>query len=426
MNIADLHYKFLSTRGVSTDTRTLKKGELFFALSGENFNGNKFAHDALNKGADFIVIDDESFDMSSDTRIILVKDALVALQQLANYHRKYLGLPIIALTGSNGKTTTKNLIERVLSQQYQVYATIGNLNNHIGVPLTLLSLTAEHDFGIIEMGANHIGEIELLCKIAEPNYGYITNFGKAHLEGFGSIEGVIKAKSELYNYLAEHRGEVFVYDNDKKQKELTEKQGRITFGSGASYDFELISSQPKLHFKYKNNTIRTDLVGDYNFVNCIAALTIGEYFGVPAVKAIRAISTYHPENNRSEIRVTKINTLLLDAYNANPTSVKAAIENFMEVEHPNKKMILGDMFELGSYAKFEHQAVVDLLKEETALEVYLIGENYYATDSSSLQISKFKNYEDFIQKIKSEPIEGAYVLIKGSRGMALERLVEFL
>lgn len=279
MSIAEIHYKFLNSTGVSTDTRTLTSSQIFFALSGDNFNGNEYVQQALDKGAAFAVIDDKKVFDAEDKRMILVKDVLKTLQSLANYHKNYLGIPIIALTGSNGKTTTKNLIYLVLSQQYNVKATVGNFNNHIGVPLTLLSFGEEHDFGIVEMGANHPGEIDELCKIAEPSFGYVTNFGKAHLEGFGSVEGVVKAKSELYRYLAANRGVVFAYKNDDKQLQLTSNQERILFESGEddSFDYELLAAQPKLKFRNKENIVLTHLVGAYNFTNYIAALAIGEY-----------------------------------------------------------------------------------------------------------------------------------------------------
>lgn len=429
MSIAEIHYKFLNSTGVSTDTRTLTSGQIFFALSGDNFNGNEYVQQALDKGAAFAVIDDKKVFDAEDKRMILVKDVLKTLQSLANYHKNYLGIPIIALTGSNGKTTTKNLIYLVLSQQYNVKATVGNFNNHIGVPLTLLSFGEEHDFGIVEMGANHPGEIDELCKIAEPSFGYVTNFGKAHLEGFGSVEGVVKAKSELYRYLAANRGVVFAYKNDDKQLQLTSNQERILFESGEddSFDYELLAVQPKLKFRNKENIVLTHLVGAYNFTNCIAALAIGEYFGVSKEKAIRAIATYEPDNNRSQILKTDKNILLLDAYNANPTSIHAAIDSFVaDTEHSKKVLILGDMFELGSYSAQEHQSVVELLEKNTSIQAYLVGENFNNTNSTSEHILLFKTREDLKQELKNTPIDNAYILLKGSRGMALESLVAYL
>lgn len=430
MKIAELHDAFLDAESVSIDTRTLTQGAIFFALSGENFDANQYVHQALDKGALYAVMDNVSLYDAEDKRMILVKDALKALQEVAKYHRSYLGTPIISLTGSNGKTTTKNLMQLVLSQQYNVLATKGNLNNHIGVPLTLLSLTEEHDFGIIEMGANHLGEINQLCHIANPNYGYVTNFGKAHLEGFQSVEGVIRAKSELYRYLESKKGVAFVYKNDAKQMILTDGQERVLFESGTEEisTFQLYTAQPKLQFRYKEEMVHTELVGSYNFVNCIAALAIGEYFGVPIKKSIEAVTSYQPDNNRSQLIKTEKNLLLLDAYNANPTSVLAAIESFVAERKQEKKvLILGDMFELGAYAAKEHQAIVDLLKDYTSIEIYLVGENYYKTTQISKHISLWKTRKDLeTELVENKTLKDCYILLKGSRGMELEALVKYL
>src|SRR5690554_629727 len=429
MTIAQIHQGFLNSESLSTDTRTILPGAMYFALSGENFNGNQYAQQALDKGASYVVIDDPQVYDKEDKRMLLVEDALKALQGLASYHRSYLGLPIIALTGSNGKTTTKNLIRQVLSQQFNIQATKGNLNNHIGVPLTLLSMTEEHDLGLVEMGANHPGEIDLLCSIAQPNYGYITNFGKAHLEGFGSLEGVINAKTELYRYLESKGGSVFVCKNDDKQMELSKTQDRILFESGDSdaFDFQLLTAQPRLRFRYKKSEVTTNLVGAYNFLNCIAAMAIGAYFGVSEKKFIQAVSCYTPENNRSQIIKTDKNTLLLDAYNANPTSIRAAIDSFVaEEDAVNKTMILGDMLELGDFAYQEHQAIVDMLAAYTSIKVYLVGENFKKTQTKSSHISFYNNRNALELMLKEEAIEANYILLKGSRGIALEKLIEYL
>lgn len=429
MTIAQIHQGFLNADSLSTDTRTILPGAMYFALSGENFNGNQYAQQALDKGASYVVIDDAQVYEKEDKRMLLVEDALKALQGLAGYHRNYLGLPIIALTGSNGKTTTKNLIHQVLSKQFNVQATKGNLNNHIGVPLTLLSMTEEHDLGLVEMGANHPGEIDLLCRIAQPNYGYITNFGKAHLEGFGSLEGVISAKTELYRYLSSKGGSVFVYKNDSKQMALSEGKDRVLFESGESdaEDFQLITAQPKLQFRYKKNQVTTSLVGAYNFVNCIAAMAIGAYFGVSEKKLIKAISSYTPDNNRSQIIKTDRNLLLLDAYNANPTSVHAAIDSFVAEKNPlSKILILGDMLELGDFTAYEHQAVVDMLATQNSIKVYLVGENFNRTKSSATHISFYKKRNDLALLLKEESIDSSYILLKGSRGIALEELIVYL
>lgn len=429
MTIAKIHQAFLNSESLSIDTRTMIPGAMFIALSGENFNGNHYVQQALDKGAAYVVMDDNKRYDKTNKQMLLVKDTLKTLQELATYHRSYLGLPIIALTGSNGKTTTKNLINRVLSMKFNVQATKGNLNNHIGVPLTILSMTEEHDIGLVEMGANHLGEIELLCQIAQPNYGYITNFGKAHLEGFGSIEGVVKGKTELYRYLALKRGTAFVYTNDSRQLKLSENQNRIIFESSDSNigDFQLLTTQPKLKFRYKTVEVTTNLVGGYNFVNCIAAMAIGAYFGVAQKELIEAIATYSPEDNRSQIVKTKSNLLLLDAYNANPTSVRVAIDSFLSEEtEATKVMILGDMLELGSYAAEEHQHIVEVLSAHPTIKIYFVGENFYRIKTKSSHMHFYQTREDLEELLKTKPLTSSYILLKGSRGIALEKLIEYL
>lgn len=429
MTIAKIHQAFLNSESLSIDTRTMLPGAMFIALSGENFNGNHYVQQALDKGAAYVVMADNKRYDKTNKKMLLVKDTLKTLQELATYHRSYLGLPIIALTGSNGKTTTKDLINRVLSMKFNVQATKGNLNNHIGVPLTILSMTEEHDIGLVEMGANHLGEIELLCQIAQPNYGYITNFGKAHLEGFGSIEGVVKGKTELYRYLALKRGTAFVYKNDSKQLKLSESQNRIIFESSDSNigDFQLLTTQPKLKFRYKTVEVTTNLVGGYNFVNCIAAMAIGAYFGVAQKELIEAIATYSPEDNRSQIVKTKNNLLLLDAYNANPTSVRVAIDSFLSEEtEATKVMILGDMLELGSYAAEEHQHIVEALSAHPTIKIYFVGENFYRIKTKSSHMHFYQTREDLEELLKTKPLTSSYILLKGSRGIALEKLVEYL
>lgn len=429
MTIAKIHQAFLNSESLSIDTRTMIPGAMFIALSGENFNGNHYVQQALDKGAAYVVMDDNKRYDKTNKQMLLVKDTLKTLQELATYHRSYLGLPIIALTGSNGKTTTKNLINRVLSMKFNVQATKGNLNNHIGVPLTILSMTEEHDIGLVEMGANHLGEIELLCQIAQPNYGYITNFGKAHLEGFGSIEGVVKGKTELYRYLALKRGTAFVYTNDSRQLKLSENQNRIIFESSDSNigDFQLLTTQPKLKFRYKTVEVTTNLFGSYNFANCIAAMAIGAYFGVAQKELIEAISTYSSEDNRSQIVKTKSNLLLLDAYNANPTSVRVAIDSFLSEEtEATKVMILGDMLELGSYAAEEHQHIVEVLSAHPTIKIYFVGENFYRIKTKSSHMHFYQTREDLEELLKTKPLTSSYILLKGSRGIALEKLIEYL
>lgn len=429
MTTSALHQAFLNSDSLSTDTRTLLPGAMFFALSGENFNANLFVYKALEKGASYVVMDDPKLYDKTNKRMLFVKNTLKALQDLATYHRQYLGLPIIALTGSNGKTTTKNLIDNVLSIKFNVLATKGNLNNHIGVPLTLLSMTEEHDLGLVEMGANHPGEIDLLCQIAQPNYGYITNFGKAHLEGFGSLKGVVQAKTELYRYLASVGGYIFVNKSDTKQLEVSKNQKRILFDSSESGagNCKLLTAQPKLEFLYKSETISTNLVGAYNFINCVAAIEIGAYFGVSKDGIVKAISAYTPDNNRSEVMKTERNLLLLDAYNANPTSMRTAIKSFIaDTSHPNKALILGDMLELGEFAAIEHQDIVDLLSTHTNIKTYLVGKNFNNTKNQSTHITIYESRDDLEEMLRNEPLNASYVLLKGSRGIALENLVKYL
>ena len=413
MQTAKLYELFRSSHGITTDTRTIEKDSIFFALKGDNFNGNAFAQNALEKGAAFAIIDEEEFKTSEKT--ILVADVLEALQKLANFHRKQLNIPILSLTGSNGKTTTKELINAVLSQKYKTTATIGNLNNHIGVPLTLLSLKEQTEFGIIEMGANHQKEIAFLSNITEPNFGYITNFGKAHLEGFGGIEGVIKGKSELYTFIKENNQKVFVNTNDTIQKELTQGMNTIPFGSST----RLIQNAPFLKISYKDLEIKTNLIGEYNFSNISAAIAIGEYFNIEASKIKEAIEAYVPTNNRSQIISKKSAQIILDAYNANPTSMDAALNNFEKTVAKNKVIILGDMFELGDASDFEHQEIVNKVESLDFGEIHLIGQYFDKTKASKANLhSTFEAFKNsFI------PQKATY-LIKGSRGMALERTLE--
>ena len=417
MEIQDLYQLYQKTYLVDTDTRKIRKGSIFFALKGENFNGNKFASQALEKGASYCVIDEKDFEIAGKT--ILVEDSLKALQELANYHRKELDIPIVGLTGSNGKTTTKELIHSVLKTQFNTGATLGNLNNHIGVPLTLLSFTKETEIGIVEMGANHQKEIEFLCDIAEPDYGYITNFGKAHLEGFGGVEGVIKGKSELYRYLLKDNKTAFVNPKDDKQVELTEKQQRIFLSSD---HLSVVSTHPYLKISYKNTPIQTHLVGEYNFPNILAAISIGEHFGISEENIQKALECYISNNNRSQIVEKDSNKILLDAYNANPSSTLLALENFSKVDASSKIAILGDMFELGADADSEHQSIVDQGKELNIDRFIFVGAHYFETNASE----KYQSFEDLKSHLIDHPIHDSFILIKGSRGMALERLLDLI
>ena len=400
---------------------------MFFALKGESFNGNKFAKDALVRGASFSIVDEEEY--ATNSKYILVDDVLSTLQQLANYHRKYLKLKIIALTGSNGKTTTKELINCVLQSKYNTVATRGNLNNHIGVPLTLLSMDKSTEIGIVEMGANHLKEIECLCNIAQPDYCYITNFGKAHLEGFGNLEGVIKGKSELFNHLKQNNKLLFINTDDELQiKQLEDYKDYYGFGSSSKeqVNIEFIEANPFVQVKYSGLTIKSKLIGEYNFSNISAAIAIGNYFKVNDLDIKAAIESYSPENNRSQIIENGNNRIILDAYNANPTSMKAALLNFEKQKDTPKIAILGDMFELGNEADKEHQHIVDLTSKMHLDKVIVIGEYFFKTKLTSPKVIAFRSYEDFKEGFDVSQIKNAILLIKGSRGMALERVLELL
>ncbi|MFD2726714.1 UDP-N-acetylmuramoyl-tripeptide--D-alanyl-D-alanine ligase [Hyunsoonleella rubra] len=426
MEIAQLHQLYLDCNSVCTDTRKLENGNMFFALKGENFNGNTYAEHALEKGAKYAVVDEEAYDSSDKT--ILVDDVLKTLQKLATHHRNYLKAPIIALTGSNGKTTTKELINAVLSQNYKTTATLGNLNNHIGVPLTLLSMTSATEIGIVEMGANHQKEIEFLCKIAYPDYGLITNYGKAHLEGFGGIDGVIKGKSEMFLHLAEHDKTIFLNNNDLIQIEKSQGAKTITFGNPESQPeivIDFLGAQPFVVSKYKETIINSQLIGDYNFTNIAIAIAIGDFFKVDSAKIKSAIESYIPSNNRSQIIEKGTYKIILDAYNANPTSMRAALLNF-EKQEGHKIAILGDMFELGEDAEYEHQTIAELANSMAIDNIFLVGENFNQSKINSKKTIQFNSFEDFKEAFSDSTFEDSLILIKGSRGMALERVLELL
>ncbi|MBU2901354.1 UDP-N-acetylmuramoyl-tripeptide--D-alanyl-D-alanine ligase [Maribacter dokdonensis] len=425
MKIHDLHAIFLANPSISTDTRKIKENDIFFALKGENFNGNTYTQKALDSGASYVVIDEDKYVANNKT--ILVDNVLKTLQDLANYHRKKCKARVISLTGSNGKTTTKELINAVISTSYRTIATKGNLNNHIGVPLTLLTIKPDTEIAIVEMGANHLNEIEFLCKIAEPDFGYITNFGKAHLEGFGGVEGVIKGKSELYDYLISSNKSVFLNADDpiqlEKLKGFTKKYGFSTT-QAKYFNIELINAQPFVNLKVEDVEINSNLIGTYNFTNCCAAIIIGKYFNIELPKIKYAIEKYIPDNNRSQIINTKGHYIILDAYNANPSSMKVALENFHTLEKPNKILILGDMFELGNSSREEHQIIANLASSLNFEEVILVGENFQLTDSNAINLINFNALKTYLDKYDLP--EKSTILIKGSRGMALERVLECL
>ena len=419
MNIEQLYQLYTKNYLVDTDTRKIRKDSMFFALKGDNFNGNEFATKALKSGASYVIIDEEEFHSSPKT--ILVENVLSTLQQLANFHRKQLTFPIISLTGSNGKTTTKELINAVLSKKYKTTATEGNLNNHIGVPLTLLAMTPKTEIGIVEMGANHLKEIEFLCSIAEPNFGLITNFGKAHLEGFGSLEGVIKGKSELYHFLKSSNGTTFINTDDELQVKQSSGINAITF-NGTQIKF--VDANPFVKVHFKNTIIESNLIGKYNYNNIAVAVAIGNYFKISETDIKKAIESYIPSNNRSQLLQKGSNKIILDAYNANPSSMQAALENFNQLKDPNKIVFLGDMFELGKESKTEHQKIADLVTSYHFSKVYLIGKAFSTCKVKNAFVSE--NFESFKNSTNYSNINNATILIKGSRGMALERLLDLL
>ena len=427
MDIAAIHGLFLKCSSISIDTRKIEQNSMFVALKGERFDANTFTNEALQKGAAFVIIDNPDYFV--DQRTILISNSLQTLQDLAQYHRTFLGIPILALTGSNGKTTTKELITNVLATKFKVKSTVGNLNNHIGVPLTLLSFSQETEIGIVEMGANHQQEIAFLCQLAKPDYGYITNFGKAHLEGFGGIEGVIKGKSEMYDYLRSHEKTVFINLDDAIQVKQSQTIASYTFAicnQDANVSIDMVTANPLVCITYKGLLINSHLIGLYNANNINAAVAIGTFFGIAGADVKRAVENYIPENNRSQLITSNSNTIILDAYNANPSSMKVAIENFLQLDNPNKVLVLGDMFELGVDSKKEHQGIVSMLRHATAVTCYFVGEKFFESRIEQRNFHFHVNFDDFSNNFSHIELQNTTLLIKGSRGMALERTVAFL
>ena len=419
MNIEEFHNLFLAHPKICTDSRHIIVGGIFFALKGINFDGNKFALQAIEQGASYAVVDDSSI---VHPKCILVENTLTFLQKVATYHRNYCKTRVICLTGSNGKTTTKELIYAVLSKRYSTLATEGNFNNHIGVPLTLLRLDPKHEYAVIELGANHMGEIKALSQMAQPDYGLITNFGKAHIEGFGSIENIVKGKLELFKYLKSNGKTIFYHTNDQRQcQELIDYPNKYPFGISAK--LQLIQAIPHIELKHQKTEIQSQLFGTYNADNISAAVSIGSYFEVSDEQIMQAISAYRPSNMRSQLLTKSGYKIILDAYNANPSSMELALRSFHQTYRENRLPIVGDMFELGNRAKVEHQNTVHILQELGFKNAVLIGTHFSTTKSDYL---KFSRLDDFIQWLEINTIEEKHLFIKGSRSMTLEKILEHL
>ena len=416
MSVKELHKLFLKSSGVITDSRQIKLNSIFFALKGDNFDGNEYAKSAIEKGASFAVIDNQTYCLNK--KYIVVDDVLSCLQELSQYHRKQLNCPVLGITGTNGKTTTKELIKAVIQKNFKTVATKGNLNNHIGVPLTLLSAKLNTEFLIIEMGANHTNEINFLCKLAQVNFGIITNIGKAHLEGFGNVQNVIKAKKELYDHINVNNGTLFVNANDKLLMSISENTERVLYNLKKQEQSNTMFAEAI----FNESLISSQLIGNYNRTNILAACEIGSYFGVTLENIKDAIKSYIPSNNRSQLFKTRRNTIILDAYNANPSSMSEAIKAVQKLNHKKKLFILGDMLELGENSLVEHQSIIDELSENNQ-EVILIGNEFNKCQHNFIH---FFNSEDALGWIEENPIEDMFILLKGSRGIKLEILKKVL
>ena len=433
MTITELYKIYQKHPEINTDTRCIKTGSMFFCLKGNNFNGNLFADEAIAKGAAYVIIDEASY--QKNDRYILVNNSLSALQDLALHHRKQLNIPIIGITGTNGKTTTKELVHAVLSKKYKTVATAGNLNNHIGVPLSLLSIGNETEIAIIEMGANHLGEIGQLCEMSCPDYGIITNVGIAHLEGFGNFDNIVTTKKALYDYIIKRNGMLFVNGNDSLLMKLSENARRITYGNNSSFNYyaEIIENRPfvKLKWGYKDNisstldyyTIQTNLIGEYNFENILTAISIGKYFKVSDENIKQGLEAYKPDSYRSQFIDTGKNKIIMDAYNANPSSIELAINNFARLQLNNKILILGDMLELGKDALTEHDKIIRQLKNKKFDKIILIGPVFTEVNDN---FESFPDSETASQYLISNPLLNKTILIKGSRGIKLEKILKVL
>ena len=427
MSIIDLYDLFIHNPQITTDSRNCPKGSIFFALKGDKFDGNQYAGKALASGCVYAVIDNPDYYIGE--RTILVDNVLKTLQQLAHHHRKVLGLPIIGITGTNGKTTTKELLAAVLSTKFNLLYTEGNFNNHIGVPLTLLRLTHDHEMAVIEMGASHPGDIKELVDIVHPNYGIITNVGRAHLEGFGSFEGVIRTKGELYDYIRRSKGKIFIKKENDYLQSIAKGIEQITYGNGddAFASGQVVSCDPFLVFNWKQqgklHTVETHMIGSYNLDNVLAAVTVGRFFKIPAERISRAIAAYEPTNNRSQFKKTDNNELIIDAYNANPSSMKVALDNFITMPVQPKAIILGDMRELGPTSDELHAEVVEQIKKGQFDKVFLCGEHFSKVGK---EFSPFATTEAMVEELRKQPLKGYHILIKGSHSMGLEKLADIL
>ena len=424
--IETIYQNFTKAYKVTTDSRKIEKDAVFFALKGENFDANDFALQVAEEGKASLVVADRK-DLPQHERIIIVEDSLKTLQDLAAYHRSQSNTIVLSITGTNGKTTTKELVSAVLAKKYNIIHTMGNLNNHIGVPLTLLTIKPETEIAVVEMGANHPGEIDFLCRIADPDFGLITNIGKAHLEGFGSFEGVIKTKTELYRHIKAHGKAVFVNQGNPLLWEQSEGQNRISYGRHCAADAPVIpgACNPYLSVGWKKHLIQTHLVGSYNFENVATAIGVGQYFKVDEDDIIAALEAYTPTNSRSQVIETQKNRILMDAYNANPTSMRAALINFANICGEQHLLILGDMRELGTASEEEHRNILALMKELGYKDAFLVGQNFSAYNDHP-DWKTFAEVENLYQYIESQPIEGKHILVKGSRGIQLEKVLPLL
>ncbi|WP_311415636.1 UDP-N-acetylmuramoyl-tripeptide--D-alanyl-D-alanine ligase [Hoylesella shahii] len=433
MTTEQLYQIFESHPVVTTDSRDCPEGSIFFALKGASFNGNKFAAAALQQGCAFAVVDEPEYCAQGDERYILVDDVLHAFQLLARHHRRTLGTRIVGITGTNGKTTTKELMAAVLGEKYNVLYTLGNFNNDIGVPKTLLRLKPEHQVAVVEMGASHPGDIKTLVELVEPDLALITNVGMAHLQGFGSFEGVVKTKGELYDFMRQSkRGKVFVDANNPHLMGIVQGLDLVKYGTPASDGLfvggKVVSAAPFLRFAWQReggewNEVQTHLVGAYNVLNMLAAISVGLYLGVSADEANRALANYVPSNNRSQLEETAHNKLIMDAYNANPTSMSVALNNLNDMEVPHKMAILGDMLELGAASIEAHQAIVDQLSRLSLDEVWLVGPEFARTRCA---FRKFNDVDEVMAQLQNQCPEGRYILVKGSHGIRLDKLSQCL